>query len=1028
VKRPKIDGLLGGAPLVPLAILFGFNAVDELDRTIFGILLPEIKDDFGLDLAFVTGLIGFVGLVALLGQVFVGFYGDRGPRVKISIAGASTWAIFTFLTGLAPTVVFLAIMRAGSGLGKAVNDPMHSSLIADYYAPEQRVRAYYWYRIANNVGQIAGPLIGGVLAFYFGWRFPFLLFAIPTVVLVVIAAKKLKEPVRGRWERSAAGGDAELTMVEDVPPSFAEAWKTAHSVRTLKRIFISLPWFAAALFGLVAFYALYYDEVFGLNEASRGFLQAAVEPAQIVGALYGIKLVSRLFLRDPGLILKLLAVGGCGVAGGLLIMAVAPNLAVAIAGNAIASASAAPLTAGLYATMSLVTPPRIRSMSFGIAALWFMPGLLLLPVVGAMADNIGIRGGIALMAPIFLIGSFLIASSGAFVRDDMLRVQTAALAQAEIRRSREEGDPKLLVCRGLDVAYGQTQVLFNVDFHVDDGEIVALLGTNGAGKSTLLSAISGLVEPSGGAIVFDGKDITIKPANETVGEGIVMVPGGKGVFPTLTVEENLELAGWLFNHDKAHVEAATAKVLEYFPILKQRWNEKAGNMSGGEQQMLTLGQAFIAKPKLLMIDELSLGLAPVIVEQLLEIVEAIHAQGTTIILVEQSVNVAITVAKRAVFMEKGEVRFDGPTAGLLDRPEILRAVFLQGAAAGQDAVTNGDGAGGPTDDGDAGGGDGMAVAGPRRFVRGDARPILETKSLSVSFGGIRAVSDVDLRLSEGEILGLIGPNGAGKTTIMDLVSGFLVPTQGRVFFEGKEITALSPDLRAMQGLGRSFQDARLFPALTVVENLAIALERHIETRDPIAAALMSPATRVSEQHVRTRVDELVDLMNLGAFANKFVSELSTGTRRVVDIACSLAHGPSVLLLDEPSSGIAQRETEALGPVLRNIRAQTGAALLVIEHDMPLIQSISDRLVALELGTVIAEGAPDEVITHPRVVESYLGESAAVINRSGTGGGDTGAKRKAKTGKTSSKAKSATAAAKKASAPRRREKLVAGGRR
>jgi branched-chain amino acid transport system ATP-binding protein len=457
LRRFKIDGLLGGATLVPLAILFGFNAVDELDRTVFGVLLPEIKDDFGLDLAFVTGLIGFVGLIALLGQVFVGFYGDRGPRVKISIAGASVWAVFTLLTGLAPAVVFLALMRAGSGLGKAVNDPMHSSLLADYYAPEQRVRAYYWYRIANNVGQIVGPFAGGVIAYFFGWRTPFLFFAVPTVVLVLIASRRLKEPVRGRWEREAAGASEDLLDVEDAPPSFAEAWKTAHSVRTLKRIFISLPWFAASLFGLAAFYALYYDEVFGMNEAARGFLAAAVEPAQIVGALYGIKLVSRLFLRDPGLILKLLAVGGTGVAGGLLIMAVAPNLAIAIVGNVIASASSAPLTAGLYSTMSLVTPPRIRSMSFGIAALWFMPGLLLLPIVGAMADGIGIRGGIALMAPIFLIGSFLIASSGTFVKDDIRRVQTSALAQAEIRRSRESGDPKLLVCRGLDVAYGHVE-------------------------------------------------------------------------------------------------------------------------------------------------------------------------------------------------------------------------------------------------------------------------------------------------------------------------------------------------------------------------------------------------------------------------------------------------------------------------------------------------------------------------------------------------------------------------------------------
>ena len=244
---------MSGAPIVPLAILFGFNAVDELDRAVFGVLLPEIKDHFDLDLALVTGLVGFASLVALLGQLVVGFYGDRGSRTKIAMAGAAVWALFTLGSGLAPTVILLAIMRAGSGLGKAVNDPTHSSLIADYYAPEQRSSAYYWHRMANNVGLIVGPFAGGLIAYLFGWRAPFLLFAIPTMVLVVLAAKYLREPVRGRWERMAAGADESLLDLEDTPPTVAEAWKVAHQVRTLKRIFISLPWFAASLFGLAAF-------------------------------------------------------------------------------------------------------------------------------------------------------------------------------------------------------------------------------------------------------------------------------------------------------------------------------------------------------------------------------------------------------------------------------------------------------------------------------------------------------------------------------------------------------------------------------------------------------------------------------------------------------------------------------------------------------------------------------------------------------------------------------------------------------
>jgi branched-chain amino acid transport system ATP-binding protein len=390
--------------------------------------------------------------------------------------------------------------------------------------------------------------------------------------------------------------------------------------------------------------------------------------------------------------------------------------------------------------------------------------------------------------------------------------------------------------------------------------------------------------------------------------------------------------------------------------------------------MLTLGQAFIAKPRLLMIDELSLGLAPIIVEQLLGIVKAIHDNGTTVILVEQSVNLAITLAQRAVFMEKGEVRFDGPTAELLERPDVLHAVFLKGAAAAQGdsskarAASNGHR--------------------PKSEAAcehcGREHPVaLEVLDIGVNFGGVLAVDGVDFTVRSNEVLGIIGPNGAGKTTVFDAISGFVGLSSGRVFLGGTDVTELTPDGRAMLGLGRSFQDARLFPSMTVRQTIAVARERHMRTRDPLAAALMSPATRVSEREVREEVDRLIELMRLQAFADKFVGELSTGTRRIVDLACSLAHEPSVLLLDEPSSGIAQRETEVLGPVLLDIRDQTDAALVVIEHDMPLITSISDELLALDLGSVVVRGASDDVINHPRVVEGYLGGREEVIQRSGT---------------------------------------------
>ena len=476
--------------------------------------------------------------------------------------------------------------------------------------------------------------------------------------------------------------------------------------------------------------------------------------------------------------------------------------------------------------------------------------------------------------------------------------------------------------------------------------------------------------------------MTHTPPEEIAARGVAQVPGGQGVFPGLTVSENLRLAGWLQRSEAAELRAATDRVLDFFPVLRDRLHEPAGNLSGGQQQMLTLGMAFISRPRLLMIDELSLGLSPMIVGQLLDMVKVIREQGTTIILVEQSVNLALTIAETAYFMEKGEIRFHGPTAELLNRPDVLRSVFLEGAAAGGDGAaavhatngaTNGEQAHAPV----ATNGDGSPA------------PRLEVRDVSKRFGGISALDDVSFEVAPQEIVGFIGPNGAGKTTLFDVIGGFQ-PADGGTIVLGTaagpvELHRRSAQARAKLGLGRSFQDGRLFPALTVQETIAVALETHVKVRDPIAAALHLPMVHRSEKAVRNEVDELVELMGLGAFRDKFVHELSTGSKRIVDLACVLAHRPTVLLLDEPSSGIAQREAEALGPLLLRIRDTLDASLLVIEHDVALLSSISDRMIALDLGQVVATGTPEEVVNDPAVVASYLGVTEAAIERSGAQG-------------------------------------------
>jgi len=534
-------------------------------------------------------------------------------------------------------------------------------------------------------------------------------------------------------------------------------------------------------------------------------------------------------------------------------------------------------------------------------------------------------------------------------------------------------EPYLSV-QGLDASYGPVQVLFGLDLEIYEGEIVALLGTNGAGKSTLFKCITGLLPAQRGSIHFAGNDITGVPTNLIAEQGVVMMPGGKSVFPTLSVRENLRLAAWTKRKDSAAVAEAEARVLELFPRLADRIGQLAGNLSGGEQQMLAISQALIPDPKILLIDELSLGLAPTIVGQLVDVIKQIHATGLTVVVVEQSINVALRLAQRAVFMEKGEFRFTGPTRELLDRPDILRSVFIAGASAG--APANGGGRKRKTAAAK------VAVEPIRVPPPPDSPLILECFDVTKRFGGVTAVDSVDLALKQGQILGLIGQNGAGKTTLFDCVSGFLAVDGGRIFFKGEDITGLPAHERAARGLGRSFQEARLFPSLTTAETLAIARERHMLTRSMVGAAFGQPVTRDSESDVDDKVAFLVELMGLGAFEQKLTGELSTGTRRIVELACLLASDPDVIVLDEPSGGVAQRESEALGPLLRRVQAFTDTSILVIEHDMPLLSGLCDEMYALELGGVIAKGTPAEVLNHPRVIESYLGTDTTAIHRSG----------------------------------------------
>lgn len=532
-----------------------------------------------------------------------------------------------------------------------------------------------------------------------------------------------------------------------------------------------------------------------------------------------------------------------------------------------------------------------------------------------------------------------------------------------------------LECVGVDAAYGDLQVLFGAELTVRAGQVVALLGTNGSGKSTFLRTIAGVLPATGGRILLGGQDVTRAPAGTRVRQGLAMVPGGRGVFPGLTVAENLRVAAWPVRHDRRAAATRTERVLDLFPALRRRIDVPAGLLSGGEQQMLTLAQALMGEPSVLLVDELSLGLAPTVVAQLLEVLRQLAQAGTAIVVVEQSINVAAAIAPTAIFLERGQVRFTGATSTLAERRDVARSVFLGpalGARPPADADTA-DRRGRCTSD--------ERDGHPTAAVTEDAARLV-LRGVSVRFGGVDALTDVSLAARPGEILAIIGANGAGKTTLFDVASGFVAPSAGRILVHGIDVTAASPAARATLGLGRLFQDARLFPGLTVAETVAAAFERHATVRDPLATTFRLGDARQSEQDIAEGTEALLHELGLTGYRDAFVGELSTGTRRMVELACTLAHRPTVLLADEPSSGIAQREVEALGQLLVQVRDATGATLLVIEHDMPMLSSIAERMICLHLGRVLAEGSPATVLGDDAVIAAYLGTDELAVARSG----------------------------------------------
>jgi len=430
---------------------------------------------------------------------------------------------------------------------------------------------------------------------------------------------------------------------------------------------------------MVALTNYFLRDEYGLDAFGRGLVTSMAGVLTIVVLpLLGTRF-DRLYRVSPPRAMKILAVL---VLPGALLTPLQFSMPNAVAFTILAMPGAV-LAASSFALMGPiiqgVIPYRLRSLGIAFAAIYvFLFGAVGGALVGsALASSLGNRAAIMLCAiPSAVVGSILLFRGSWTINEDLAMI-VDDISDEEAERERQSADPDsipLLALNDIAFSYSGVQVLFDVDLHVERGETLALLGTNGAGKSTILRVIAGLGVPSAGAVRLGGRTITFTSPEQRNALGIQLLPGGKGVFPSLTVAENLTVAAQILPRELR--AERLERVWDLFPELGAIRKRRAGLLSGGQQQQLALGRVLLHDPELLLIDELSLGLAPGIVQDLLVMIDRLKAAGQTMIIVEQSLNIALEIADRAVFLEKGTVRFDGDTRELIERDDLARAVFL----------------------------------------------------------------------------------------------------------------------------------------------------------------------------------------------------------------------------------------------------------------------------------------------------------------------------------------------------------------
>jgi ABC-type branched-subunit amino acid transport system ATPase component/MFS family permease len=684
---------VGFYPLVALGLL---GVADQFHGYAFAVLTPEISRTLGIGKGAIAGVIALKTLALALAPLPTAALAQRrARRAVLCVLAGVTWSVFAIGTGFVTALSGLVLVLVADGVSTGSVLALHQPLLLDSYPPSARVRVLSGYEGFRALGNIISPLLVAFCVAVIGltWRGVFAALGVLSLAVCLVAVR-LRDPGFGRWDtqqiRSAVrahhgdGMGGAALSAEDVSLGFFEIVRRLLAIATVRRLMASFAVLGVFLVPLHTFVFFFLEERWRLSPAERGVFYAFTSAASIVALLVFARGAEQRFQRDPGSLLRL---SGVMFAIGVVLIALgglAPWFWLMIILFTASEVAVVVILPAVGATFLAVMPSEMRPHAAALQGIFAggVGGVAGAIFLSGIDRRFGIAGSMVALVVPGVLGSFLLASTGRLVRRDIDRMIDEVIEDEEIRRIRDAGGHlPMLACRGVDFAYGETQVLFGVDFTVDDGEMVALLGVNGAGKSTLLKVISGIGLPAGGSVRFRGADITFLDAERRLRLGITQIPGGRAVYGPLTVVENLRGFGYSLGRDTRALDEAIDRCFDAFPRLAERRNQKASTLSGGEQQMLGLSKGLILRPQLLLIDELSLGLSPLIVSQLLDMVRHINESGTAVVLVEQSVNIALNLVDHAYFMEKGEIRFDGRASELLDRDDLLRAVFLEGTAA-----------------------------------------------------------------------------------------------------------------------------------------------------------------------------------------------------------------------------------------------------------------------------------------------------------------------------------------------------------